>query len=146
MPCINIRDIQRIVVGISVATFIDFIHPRNLLMIKSLDEIIYLKELMTKRLCRGKCKSQRCGHKAHCSNCNTIKRYLWRAYHNYKDPRHEVVARIMYEYLFDFISLRDIKGDWLNDSLRDWGHDKRISERYHLAYDKYGGLNCRWLE
>jgi hypothetical protein len=56
-----------------------------------------------------------------------------------------VLSRIMYEYLFGMITLEDIMGDWLHPRLRDWGHTKRITECYHRAYNRYGGLKCRWI-
>lgn len=87
-----------------------------------------------------------------CGRCRRMGQKLCRSYHNISlevekeyekdilDPLEmsklaamEIEARLLYEYVFDFIDKQDlIDGKWLSLCLRDRGHTQRMVKLYKM--------------
>jgi hypothetical protein len=52
---------------------------------------------------------------------------MCRSYHDTRDPEEEFVGRVAYEFMFDFLSEKDLKsGNMLDARIRDDGHHQRM--------------------
>ena len=71
----------------------------------------------------GKCTYRGSG-KYPCSQCSKLNKSLCKNYHNKDfDAVDELVSRLVYETVFDIISINDVRdGKWLDPRLRDEGH------------------------
>ena len=79
---------------------------------------------MKNEMCLDKCKSTQTSL-YYCGRCRRLQQYMCKKYHQEKDD--ELRLRLMYEYLFDFITYEDLKdGNWKKRCKRDAGHHKRI--------------------
>lgn len=87
-----------------------------------------------------------------CGRCRRMGQKLCRRYHNIsvevektfeKDTAKpveiatlaamEIEARLLYEFVFDFIGEEDLfEGKWLSSGLRDYGHTERMFKLYRL--------------
>jgi hypothetical protein len=86
-----------------------------------------------------------------CGRCRRLGQKLCRNYHNIslevekmleidtkqidaaKLAAKETEARLLYEFVFDFIDEVDLfKGRWLSPGLRDYGHTQRMFKLYYL--------------
>lgn len=87
-----------------------------------------------------------------CGRCRRMGQKLCRRYHNisvevekiFEDDTAKTVeiaklaalemeARLLYEFVFDFIGEEDLfGGKWLSSSLRDYGHTERMFKLYRL--------------
>lgn len=136
--------------GITLTGFHNLLLPTQLTRIETLDELENIKSIKNKYICLGAgCRSQNKLHihKYYCDNCNYIRRILCNAYHTCKrSPLLELLSRLLYEYMFDIISLEDIRSKrWLNVSLRDPGHTLRLKICYSRAKKKGQLQLCCWL-
>ena len=104
-----------------------------------------LQNLKTKKINACKCKI---GNKFTCSACRRLRQKLVKGYHiltpNIEKKgnkpmvanaaANELSARILYEYLFDIITLEHIKdGTWKCDTLRDKGHQMRMMKLNNIV-------------
>lgn len=77
--------------------------------------------ILKKQLCE--CKP----HRHLCKKCKKIQSHLLKSYHSSNSYEEELATRLLYEFLFQFISLNDIKsGTWKFPCIRDHGHHLRI--------------------
>lgn len=108
----------------------------------------------TKKERIANCTKSNCGVSGRfmCGRCRRMGQKLCRSYHNIslevdeeyqKDTRDplqlsklavmEIEARLLYEYVFDFIEKKDLTGGkWLSVCLRDRGHTQRMVKLYKL--------------
>jgi hypothetical protein len=116
-----------------VLEFIEISHPRNFAdsdFIYTLEDIKFIKDNI---ICNGRCCNKRTS-KYECKRCKATKRALCNYYHKYDDPADELAARIIYEYIFDFITIDDIaSGKCMHPELRDIGHQERLKRLYKRA-------------
>lgn len=100
------------------------------------------------------CKKMNCGYNGNymCGRCRRMGQKLCRNYHNIslevektlekdtvkpteiaKLAAKEIEARLLYEFVFDFIDEDDLfDGKWLSSGLRDYGHTQRMFKLYRL--------------
>lgn len=100
------------------------------------------------------CKKINCGTQGSymCGRCRRMGQKLCRTYHSIslevektfeadttkpveiaKLAAKELEARLLYEFVFDFIDEEDLfDGRWLSSGLRDYGHTQRMSKLYRL--------------
>lgn len=87
--------------------------------------LVHIQQIREMR-CHGSCK---------CHRCMSLQRFLLKKYHieDYIErmtpamAQRELALRLVYEVVFDHISLRDVTdGTWLNRRLRNHGHHKRM--------------------
>jgi hypothetical protein len=98
--------------------------------IYTLEDVKYIKDTI---ICHGRCCNKGTS-KYECKRCKGCKRALCNRYHKFDDPADELAARIIYEYIFDFITLDDIaSGQCLRPELRDSGHQERLKRLYKRA-------------
>ena len=73
---------------------------------------------------QGKPCVHRGSSKYQCRRCSKLNKSLCRNYHNNDfDAVDELVSRLVYETVFDMISISDVRdGKWLDPRLRDSGH------------------------
>lgn len=110
--------------------------------------------LDTKKERMARCMKDNCGKNGRymCGRCRRMGQKLCRTYHYIsievektleKDTANsfelaklaakEIEARLMYEFVFDFISHSDLTdSNWLAKELRDYGHTQRMFKLYHL--------------
>ena len=98
-----------------------------------LENLVSGKQLTIARI--QQIRELRCHTRCTCSQCLTLRRFLVRKYHveDYIErmtpemAQEELALRLVYEVVFDIISLRDVTdGSWLNRRLRNFGHHKRM--------------------
>lgn len=102
----------------------------------------------------AKCRKSNCGNNGNymCWKCRRIGQKLCRSYHNISLEVErafdtdtiksieianlavkEIEARLLYEFVFDFIDEEDLfDGKWLSSTLRDYGHTQRMLKLYGL--------------
>lgn len=100
------------------------------------------------------CKKTSCGNNSNylCGRCRRLGQKLCRNYHDIsveveklykrdtttsveiaKLAAEEMEARLLYEFVFDFIGEEDLyDGNWLSSGLRDYGHTQRMYKLYLL--------------
>jgi hypothetical protein len=135
------RSLKAHICGITPLYFHKLISPQHLIKLTTLTELEWLKKIKNNYICQGKCKSQQTSthpHTSYCSVCKQIRQRLCDSYHHcQKNPLLELISRITFEYLFDIITLEDIKSRrWLDSRLRDNGHTLRIKICYSRAKKK----------
>lgn len=126
-----------------IGEFLDLLHPSILVAQSNIRDIFELKELKCNHFCSGRCQ---CAGNSHymCNPCRAIKRKMCRGYHGLANPLEELVGRLVYEYMFDFISARDlVLGTWERHNLRDHGHHLRIIKLQAIV--KELGMYCSWI-
>jgi hypothetical protein len=119
------------------------LEPEALLHLDSIEELAHLKDIKDRVVCTGVCLSKNT-HKYSCRKCTQVRKSLCRRYHNLPSPKEELVARLVYEYMFDVLTLCDIAtGNWMDHSIRDIGHHTRMTKLIRQV-----GVNsvaCSWL-
>lgn len=100
------------------------------------------------------CKKMYCGYNGNylCGKCRRLGQKMCRRYHSIsvevenayeqdttksvdiaKLAAEEMEARLLYEFVFDFIGENDLRNDkWLSVGLRDYGHTQRMFKLYML--------------
>lgn len=120
--------------ALTLTLFLQLVAPCALVTMSDSSAFLKLKK-MKNSICSGRCCFKGTGKFA-CKKCRVIKHVMCRNYHNLSDPLEELIGRLVYEYMFDIISLDDIEyGHWLHRDLRDAGH--------HLRMVKLNGLVMR---
>jgi hypothetical protein len=86
----------------------------------------------------------------YCHRCRRLSKKLCRRYHNANDPAEELHGRLLYEYVFDYMTERDLlEGSWKviptataadTVSSRDQGHLFRLRKLSALAGYRMHGL------
>lgn len=141
--------LRRQLIGITPTIYAAYLTPSPLIGLASLSSLEYLKKLKKEYICSlpTSCKSQQQSKSHYCPSCCNVRKHLCNQYHiAKKSPLHELVLRLVYEYLFDIISLEDIKTHkWLDNRLRDPGHTLRLRICYSKAKKKSQLHQCRWL-
>lgn len=150
-------------IGITPSIYATYLTPAPLMALTSLNSLEYLKKLKNEYICSSStCRSRSASAKhklthapsspspsSYCASCSNVRKHLCDQYHNTntkKSPINELVLRLVYEYLFDIISLEDIKTHrWLDNRLRDPGHTLRLRICYSKAKKKSQIARCRWL-
>ena len=117
------------------------ISPKSWCTVQTIKELVYLKHQRSYN-CQEQCCSSPYRHIYRlCSQCTQLRRKMCSAYHVHERERltsgtahNEIALRLVYEYVFDIITIDDIeKGRWLHPSLRDEGHHKRMQVLYRKA-------------
>lgn len=118
---------------VSLSVLLSLLVPWNIIHFSLLD--IQRLLLLKTRLCT-------CRGKFLCKKCKKIQSHLLKTYHSAQSFEEELATRLLYEYLFQFITLHDIKtGDWKYPCGRDHGHHLRIT---NIA-DKCCLKKIKWL-
>lgn len=122
--------------------------PNGTMKIKSIDDMIALKVARRNNCQQHKCQST-ASQGRFCGCCRRLSQRLCRAYHKgnpeesigasnkaAEDIAEEIVMRITYEFVFDFIDISTItSATWLLPSSRKcYGHTKRL---YNIASALY---------
>jgi len=103
----------------SLALLCEFLVPKNIVKFTAAD--LQHSFILKKGLCE--CKP----HRHLCKKCKKIQTHLLKSYHSSNSYEEELATRLLYEFLFKFISLNDIKsGSWKSPCGRDYGHHLRI--------------------
>ena len=75
-----------------------------------------------------------------CKACKKLKQRLCRGYHN-TDPHIELMLRIQYEYVFDYISENQMILEFIYGipiiGMRDEGHEKRVKKLFSYVRKKH---------
>lgn len=144
--------LRRQLIGITPTIYAGYLTPSPLIALTSLNSLEYLKKLKNEYICgnptcRSRSAKSSSTSTSYCKSCSTIRKHMCNQYHNsQKSPLHELVLRLVYEYLFDIISLEDIKTHrWLDNRLRDPGHTLRLRICYSKVKKKSLLSECRWL-
>ena len=126
-----------------VSEFLEYLAPANLLTFTSVYDLEDIKYLKNTHFCNGHCKCKRTS-KWLCSKCKELNKLLCRSYHSVS-PFEELILRVVYEYMFDMLSLHDIKtGNWMGVCNRDTGHYERI-RRLVKRVPPSRLAACKWL-
>jgi hypothetical protein len=105
-------------------------------------KIIHFSLLDIQRLLILKTKLCTCRGKFLCKKCKKIQSHLLKSYHSATSYEEELATRLLYECLFNFITLHDIQtGSWKYPCGRDHGHHLRITK----IADKCCIKNIKWL-
>lgn len=103
----------------SLGLHLAFLVPQNIVKFTFSDLQRFF--LLKNKLCE--CKP----HRHLCKKCKKIQSHLLKSYHCSNSYEEELATRLLYEYLFQFISLSDIQsGNWKFPCGRDAGHHLRI--------------------
>lgn len=115
--------------------------------------MIALKKMKDDNCQKDKCKTKKaCGYL--CGRCRRLSQKLCSAYHTGStDPAAvnniitELVLRITYEYVFDYINIETIiSATWLVPmGTRCIGHTKRLFNLASAIYRHDLDLSCEWL-
>jgi hypothetical protein len=132
--------------------FYSFFSSESLALFETPEELALLKEYRTKCICQSIDANDCNTNKYHCYPCKMLKVDICKAYHR-KDKiqqmtcdeaADELALRIVYEYIFDIIpSLEYLENEkWLDSSLRDNGHHRRIVLLYKRSKNS---TKYKWL-
>ena len=127
--------------------------------INSLENMIALKKMKDDNCQKDKCKTKKASGYL-CGKCRRLSQKLCSAYHKGSteariaaDPAavnniiKELVLRITYEYVFDYIDIETIvSATWLVPmGTRCFGHTKRLFNLASAIYRHDLDLGCEWL-
>lgn len=127
----------------SVSEFLEQLTPSNLVTLSSIYDLEDIKSFKNDHLCKGRCKCKNTS-KWFCSKCGVLNKLLCRSYHGVTDFD-ELIIRIVYEYMFDIITLDDIANEkWMGMCNRDSGHCERI-KRLVSRVPPSRLATCKWL-
>lgn len=90
--------------------------------VKSIQQLASIKTLRERQ-----CMYKGCNRNdAFCSRCNRIRRLMCIRYHVH-DPSIELLRRLIFEFVFDYITYDHISSDeWMQRGYRDTAHHGRI--------------------
>jgi len=130
--------------AMTVTMFLTLVSPLALCGLKSVSDLAQLKLIKDKHLCHGRCIHNSTS-KYPCKNCSRLKQRMCRGYHGLDSAEQELICRIVYEYMFGFITFTHITSStWMDSTIRDWGHHERLQR----LLCKIDPSNCtsKWIK